>query len=193
MKRDIDIIMDAIYYLLTRFTRSEKVDKLKIVKLIYLADKYHLLSYGRTITNDLFCVLEHGPIGSSVLDALTPDTDYLDSAVKTRISEIIDRSDKYDIKIKNTNYIIKALSESDRGAIDFIFEKFHTLTAPQLREYVHKYPEYLNNEAYINKGMGRVDLETQDVFGVFPGDIVSKDIPKEHIDISRELSLGAIA
>ena len=43
-----------------------ELSKYKIAKLIFLADKLHLVQYGRTITGDKYCAMEHGPVPSSV-------------------------------------------------------------------------------------------------------------------------------
>lgn len=54
--------IEAIYYILSKLG---KMDKLKLLKLVYLADKYHLIYYGRTITNDDYYAMKHGPIASN--------------------------------------------------------------------------------------------------------------------------------
>lgn len=45
--------------------------KEQICTLLFLADKAHLLRYGRTITGDRYHALEQGPIPTKGLDALT--------------------------------------------------------------------------------------------------------------------------
>jgi uncharacterized phage-associated protein len=42
----------------------------KLCKLLFLADRAHLVRYGRPITGDLLCALEHGPILSQALNLL---------------------------------------------------------------------------------------------------------------------------
>ena len=44
--------------------------KYKICKLVFLADKYHLVRYGRPVTGDRICAMEYGPVPSVALDAL---------------------------------------------------------------------------------------------------------------------------
>ena len=50
--------------------RKPEVTKKELCKLLYFADKRHLLRYGRTITGDKYFALEQGPIPSNELDAL---------------------------------------------------------------------------------------------------------------------------
>ena len=63
-------IIEALHYILHKIKIA---DKIKIIKLIYLADKYHLVRYGRTITNDDYYAMEYGPVGSTVKDVLEFD------------------------------------------------------------------------------------------------------------------------
>jgi len=44
--------------------------KLKAAKLLYFADKRHLVTYGRPITGDRYYCLDHGPVPSASLNAL---------------------------------------------------------------------------------------------------------------------------
>src|SRR5690554_5647220 len=45
-----------------------RINKLKALKLIYLADRYHLRKYGRLITNDSYFAMDYGPVPSGVKD-----------------------------------------------------------------------------------------------------------------------------
>ena len=46
------------------------LDKLKAAKLLYFADKHHLVRYGRPILGDCYCALDAGPIPSRSLDIM---------------------------------------------------------------------------------------------------------------------------
>lgn len=45
-------------------------DKYQAVKFFYLADREHLLRYGRPITNEFYYALDYGPVASITLDIL---------------------------------------------------------------------------------------------------------------------------
>ena len=53
------------------------LDKLKTAKLLYFADKEHLLKHGRPILGDVYFCMEHGPVPSYskniIDDTLDPD------------------------------------------------------------------------------------------------------------------------
>jgi uncharacterized phage-associated protein len=67
-------VVQTIYYILQK---TGSLEKMKIVKLVYLADKLHLLSFGRTITRDNYRAMKNGPVGSTTLDILNEKIDYL--------------------------------------------------------------------------------------------------------------------
>ena len=56
----------AINYLATR--EGGQIGKLKLIKLAYLADRFHIRRYGRPIFNDSYLAMQYGPVGSSVKD-----------------------------------------------------------------------------------------------------------------------------
>src|ERR1700693_6044197 len=46
------------------------LSKYKMCKLLVLADKHQLVRFGRTITCDRLCAMEHGPVPSASLNML---------------------------------------------------------------------------------------------------------------------------
>ena len=50
--------------------KVDKLDKLKAAKLLYFADKHHLIRYGRPIFGDHYHTLDYGPVPSICLDIM---------------------------------------------------------------------------------------------------------------------------
>ncbi len=183
---DAITIIESVYYLLKKLGRA---DKLKIVKLLYLADKYHLLKYGRTITNDDYYALPLGPVGSTLKDILDSDNNFfLAKPVKEYFAELIQREGDYEYTPKKSQLEIEfdALSESDKEALDFIIEKFGNLTSFQLVEFTHTFPEWnqykelFDNNATKSERISIEDLLSIDSKGIF-------DFDEEHIEESRNV------
>ena len=53
--------------------RGGRMHYIKLIKLLYLADRAALLRWGAPITNDRFVSMDHGPVVSTVLDLITKD------------------------------------------------------------------------------------------------------------------------
>ena len=64
---EVSKIVQVLYHILVKIGPT---DKIKLVKLVYLSDKYHLLKYARTITNDSYFAMKLGPVGSTLKDIL---------------------------------------------------------------------------------------------------------------------------
>lgn len=183
---EIHIIIEAIYYILSKIG---KTSKLKIVKLIYLADKYHLIKYGRTITNDDYYAMQLGPVGTTVKDFLSSDTSFSSHAEREFGAKLIKKAAKYDYKSKSVKYRIKWLSQSDLEVLDFIIEKFGDMTHSQLIQYSHKYPEWkLYESLFTDKKLGRIRLEKRELLSVIDDDVLA--MPEEHINTSAEILNG---
>ena len=48
--------------------KNGKINKMKAIKLIYLADRYHLRKYGRPVVGDDYWAMKYGPVASSTLN-----------------------------------------------------------------------------------------------------------------------------
>jgi uncharacterized phage-associated protein len=67
-------VVQALVYFSERGVRN--LTKLKAAKLLFFADKYHLLKYGRPVVGDRYVCMNYGPVPSEALslmnDALSP-------------------------------------------------------------------------------------------------------------------------
>ncbi|MFA5858846.1 MAG: Panacea domain-containing protein [Elusimicrobiota bacterium] len=175
-------IIQAISYLLNTF--SKPIDKIAVVKYIYLSDKYHLMKYGRTITEDMYVAMERGPVGSTVLNVLDLDAfnlsedelSYAQKYLKKHANTIISKNGsaaRYDM-----------LSETDKKVIKLIHEKFGSMDKWSLVDYTHKFPEWKKHEYLFKHGKSRREiinieemLSTDKIF----------DCSEEHLDEVREI------
>src|SRR3990172_8253669 len=63
----------AIATMVIFLRRLGSLDKLKLVKLLYLADRDCFLKHGHPITGDTPVAMDHGPVPSACLDVLNCD------------------------------------------------------------------------------------------------------------------------
>ncbi|MFQ5431748.1 MAG: Panacea domain-containing protein [Nitrospinota bacterium] len=181
-------IIEAVYYFLNK---TGEATKLKLLKLLYLADKYHLIRYGRTVTDDDYYAMEHGPVGSTVKDVLEFNRFTLAENEYAYASKLFDRIDDKTLKAKPgiQSGELEMLSESDIEALDFIIKKFGKMTAAELRNYTHRYPEWKQyREFFENNQTKRERLKTEELLSILPGDPLG--VTPEHIEESREILTG---
>lgn len=186
--RETHTAIETISYILQKIGPA---DKIKIIKLIYLADKYHLLRYGRTVTGDEYFAMEHGPVGSSVKDVLSFDSLFLTEDERIYLETLIERGgDANWFKSKEgAKCAFEMLSDTDKEALDFVINKFAPMDQWHLRDYTHKYPEWKQYEDLLkNQFTKRIRLKTEELFSLLPDDMLS--VPLEHITESKKILLG---
>lgn len=161
-----------------------KINKMKALKLIYLADRYHLRKYGRLVTNDSYVAMEHGPVASSTRD-IVEKSDFIDSHQRQYADNYIAGKGKYDIQsaVSPDNDVF---SDSDIEALKFAWKKFGHLDQFELADLTHKYPEWISCEEEL-KHKESTPIDLMDFFND-PNTNVDKcfDLSDKDKDLRRE-------
>jgi len=71
MKKSISdkiiVVVQALGYLLS-LDDNHKMNRVKLIKLLWAADRFHLRKYGRSVTETDYVAMYHGPVSSLALD-----------------------------------------------------------------------------------------------------------------------------
>ncbi len=180
-------IIEAIHYLLKKIGPSQKI---QLVKLIYLADKYHLIHYGRTITNDEYFAMPHGPVGSTVQDVLSFDTFTLSPKEYKYAQELFKTANKqHTLEASSAKVKFEMLSDTDIEALDFVIKKFGGMNSWDLKRYTHKYPEWRQYESlFKGNRTKREKINTKELLSLIKNDPLA--LPKTHIKESENILTG---
>ncbi|MBB1644953.1 Panacea domain-containing protein [Sphingobacterium sp. UME9] len=111
------------------------IDRLKLIKLIWLADRLHLNKYGRQITKSAYSAMPRGPVASKVLDLLNSDIDSIKRIGNNQIA-MLKADEKY-------------LSVTDKEIIDFVWDKLKDSHQLDLVDFSHQFPEWKRFESYL--------------------------------------------
>lgn len=137
------------------------INKMKALKLIYLADRYHLRKYGRLITNDTYFVMEYGPVPSAVKDIA--ERSFILGEIESNYSKkYIAQVNKYYYKSRE-GVEIKVFSQSDIEALDIVWEKYGHYNEFELAELTHKYPEWKKHKRALDTSP-RIQMALEDLF-----------------------------
>ena len=140
----------ALNYL-ARHERSKKISKLKALKLIWAADRFHLRKYARPIFGDIYWAMELGPVPSSVKEIIDQN-DYMSPREGEYAKKFIQKID-----IKTITSIrepeLNVFSKTDIEALDFAKNEFSHLKPYDLAQLSHNYPEWSKFE---NRLMGKL-------------------------------------
>jgi len=179
-------VIDVIHYILKEIGPTEKI---KLIKLTYLADKYHLIKYGRTITNDKYFAMEFGPVGSKVDEVLGFKEGYLSKEEINYAKRLIDKINDFTYEAKDLNIDYDTFAETDIEALNFIISKFGKEDQWKLMEYTHKYPEWKQHEESLKtKRISREEIKISELISVLDDNVFN--ISEDHIEESKALLSG---
>lgn len=139
-----------------------RLNKMKALKLVFFADRYHLRKYGRPITNDEYFAMNYGPVPSGVKDIAEGCDDFLAEVEKDYAARFIKPLD-HKVFCSTAQPDLEVFSETDREALDFAWRTFGHLNQYDLADLTHQYPEWKCHEAAIVGGTSsRVKMSYSD-------------------------------
>lgn len=109
---------------------NKKINRLKLMKLLWLSDRLHLNRFGRMILRDKYYALPHGPVPSKTKDF--SDTSIDDTFI----------NEGFDIQAED-NFDKKYFSQSDIEVMNEVWQKYGLLNKFTLRDISHKFPEWV--------------------------------------------------
>jgi len=118
-----------------------KLDKLKTVKLLFYADKEHLLKHGRPIFGDVYFCMPHGPVPSyskNVIDDTLDGTDEEAGLLKYVAVQYQSVGHKYPQFVLKAEPNLDELSLSELQALDAVIERYGGMSPWDLRQASHK-------------------------------------------------------
>jgi uncharacterized phage-associated protein len=131
-----------------------RMNYMKLIKLLYIADREALLRWGRPITTDVYFSMKHGPVLGRVLDLITEGPDPL--VGETFWTRHISEPEHYEVALK-AEPSDDQLSEAEEELILEAFLKFGKLNQWQLVDVLHGFPEWRDPEG------GAIPLEYADI------------------------------
>ena len=121
--------------------RTEKMSYMKLIKLLYLADREALIRWGRPISYDLYVSMDHGPVLSKTLNLIN-ESDVSDAQKywSTYITAPLGDHEVNIIGDPGTDN----LSEAEEELLNEIFSKYGKMSRWEIRDYVHTLPEWID-------------------------------------------------
>jgi uncharacterized phage-associated protein len=145
-------LVQALVFFAQRGVRD--LDKMKAAKLLFHADKYHLLKYGRPVIGDQYACMEYGPVPSASLNVMN-DVVAHDKHFRPLVKDLFDEYltveksmfRKYAVFRARKEPDLDVFSESDIEALDYAQRAYGSMPAWKLSEQSHDEPSWrLANE-----------------------------------------------
>lgn len=124
-----DKAVEALLYIISKLGR--KANQYYCLKALFEADKYHLNTYGRTVTSDSYIAMKHGTVPSFILDFINHKAYYYESNKSVNIDKhyVLSSTDKQNIDL---------LSKSDIEALNKGIEKYSNMSFKEIEVENHK-------------------------------------------------------
>lgn len=129
-----DRASQSVLWLLHRHGGS--MDKLKLIKMIFLADREHLVRYGRPIVGGDYVAMDLGLVSSHLKD-------YIEGRTPSSNLPFIIQGDYNLVAKQPTNE--DWLSESELKVLDEVYEEYKHVDSVKLGFMTHKYKAWRNN------------------------------------------------
>jgi uncharacterized phage-associated protein len=132
---NLEKAVQALAYFVQRF---KELDKIKLVKLMFLADREHFIKTGLPITGDRQVAMPYGPVPSATLDAINGCLPSSENAVFRFMN------------VKNNNVTLKkspgraALSDEEIQTLEKVSRRYGAKESWALARETERLPEYLS-------------------------------------------------
>ncbi|MBQ9016962.1 SocA family protein [Candidatus Saccharibacteria bacterium] len=157
-------VAQALGFLLSK-DENKKMNRVKLIKLLWAADRLHLRRYGRTVTDTSYFAMVHGPVSSLALDIARLDSEFgLSDGDAHYIEEYFTSNYKDTSMSKNPGD--DYLSETEKAALSDAWEMFKDADPFDLADQVsHEYPEWNRYKDYFEAGnSNRQQIDLADFF-----------------------------
>lgn len=172
------------------FAKKEggQIDKLKLIKLIYLCERYHLRHYGRPITNDAYFAMPLGPVGSATKE-ISEFSTFLPETELEYIKKYLAKGAQEHTVVSLAEVDGDVLSDTELKTLDLISKNFGGNRPSSLVNVTHRYPEWTKFKKELDaKITTRQPMAYADFFENprrAQNDIF--DMPDEKLEAAREL------
>lgn len=152
-------ILQALAYIASK-QPDKHIANIKAFKLLWLADRYHLRQYGRTITGDTYFAMPKGVVPSDAKNILEGKATMLKPS-EYPLDKIPDAGHGSYTLVGEPN--MKVFSKTDRDALDKVISLYNGKSAKELSQLSHKFPEWKEYEALLKdsdeKNSHKIDMK----------------------------------
>lgn len=136
---------------------GESMSHLKLMKLLYLADREAMAQFGAPLSGDHMVSMPHGPVLSMTLNLMDGDTESAENGWEAWISD----KENHELSIVRpvARVDLNELSAADVDVLEAVWAKFGHMGKWEIRDYTHKHlPEWKDPNG------SSVGIKYEDVF-----------------------------
>jgi uncharacterized phage-associated protein len=165
----IEKLVQAIAYFSKAGVRD--LTKLKVAKLLYFADKEHLLEHGKPIIGDVYLCMDYGPVPSIALNEMSaaisrPEVELTQESDASMFARVLNVKKLFcphpRFEVKQGAYDPSVFVDSEEKALRYTANVYGYKTARELVEITHREPTWVIPNA--GRATGSCALITYDLF-----------------------------
>ena len=117
--------------------RGDQMSHLKLMKMLYLADRESLRVHGISMSGDCMVSMPHGPVLSMTLNLMDGDT----KAQPDGWDRLVSDKANYELSLKSPILIddLDELSKADIEILESIWDQFGKMSRWDIRDYTHEH------------------------------------------------------
>lgn len=169
-----------------------QINKMKSLKLLWLADRLHLRLYGRSISNDNYVAMKNGPVASCAKD-IVENNGYCPEEQKAYARSFINLREDWHTLDSVSDADLKVFSKSDVSILEKVYDSFGDKDQYELSELSHLYPEWKRWERALEDNPStRFPMSDEDFFAdPESGSDLLFNEPKERLETNKAVFLEA--
>lgn len=166
--------------------KNPSIDKLKVLKLVWISDILHLRRYWKLIIWDTYFDMKMWPVACWIKNICEFDSEYLSSKTLDYISEYLQKSFNEIRTKKETDF--SQFSDSNFEVINEVFDKFWLNNSFRLKRITCNYLELTKPENKLNKSTkSEIQINYFDFFENTLNQDKIFNLSEEHLEISKEI------
>ena len=168
---------DAAAYLLS--LNNNRLPYMKLMKLLYIADRVSLSEYHYSITTDSYYSMKFGPVVSGIYDCIRHWNDLPDDSPWKRTIYI--NKEKYEAVLTDENNPFDMLSEEEKDILRDANNGHDSENQFELSQFTHSFPEWKD------PGNSRIPLSIEEIINATVKDEKEKKEALSDLDLTAEL------
>jgi uncharacterized phage-associated protein len=145
-KMDWGKAVEAVHFLAHK---HPNITRFYIAKILFFADKEHLMDWGRPICGDHYVAMKLGPVPSHIYN-LVQSNSRVPSSIRAYFEKVVGPGKREDALKAKVPYRRSLLSDSDIASLESSYRRYGKLGWDDLVEAGHREPAWL--DAWNNRG-----------------------------------------
>lgn len=180
---DVNKVLQIILFFAKKENHTGNIKYIKILKLLFLADKLYLKKYWKTISWDVYMAMKLWPVASHTLNVIKEPERFWELEEEIEKTIKINPDDRTLTALKDVDY--DYFSELELEVLEKIYEVFWTYKWSELVDICHTYNEWAKHKDTI--WSSSIPMDFLDFFTQTQGEDKIFAIPEEEIALAKDI------